>query len=212
MSKGAGRIERAIAAAFTAEPYRIFTIRDLARIAYRGVITPKVKHTNVVGLAARRVAKRLHWRLWYGELPASAPDPLGWDNRGAAIRFVCKLDEAHYLRCCGRYPEVARGDAHPHSIAIAYQHKLFNRHRRLESQIARLTVAGDLTQAAELQAQLDDEAGLYYSSMLGASDIAEAILAGDIEQVRAAKERGDKRFEYGEHKPLHKFSRFFANV
>jgi hypothetical protein len=201
MSRGPGKIERAIAEAFRANPTHVFTVTELVCIAYHiPVELVEHKHEVVVRLAAQRAAKRLHWKVWHGTfLDHRAPDPLRerWDRRGFSIRYICKLDEAHYLRCLrSNYPEFARDDDNNHSKAMAHHLKLFNRHLRWESQIARWLVAGQTEQAAELQAQLDYEGRLYRGGMLGASDIAAAILAGDARLVEEALQRGDRRFNY----------------
>jgi hypothetical protein len=66
MSKGPGRIERAIEAAFTAEPHRAFTVEGLVLIAFPGVNRIEKKHRVAVLRAAHNVAKRLNWRTQRG--------------------------------------------------------------------------------------------------------------------------------------------------
>lgn len=64
MSRGPGRIERAIEAAFRAEPLHVFTVDDLARIAYPGVNRAQKKHRVAILRAARRVCERIYWFAW----------------------------------------------------------------------------------------------------------------------------------------------------
>jgi hypothetical protein len=60
MSRGPGKIERAIAAAFEAAPYRSFTIRELERLAYPG--SPHTfSHYVIVARVAKQVAERAGW-------------------------------------------------------------------------------------------------------------------------------------------------------
>ena len=60
MSRGPGRIERAIASAFAAEPDNAFTIGDLCIRVYpeiaRGFALPEKKHRVAVLRAAKKVA------------------------------------------------------------------------------------------------------------------------------------------------------------
>ena len=59
MSRGPGRIERAIEAAFTAEPSRAFPVETLALVAFPGVNRLEKKHRIAVLRAAHKVAERL---------------------------------------------------------------------------------------------------------------------------------------------------------
>src|SRR4051812_21944990 len=81
MSKGPGRVERIIAAAFTANPTKVFTVEELTRLAYPGAYSgegfdemvawakvtgapePTIakRHRVSVLRAARNVARRLWW-------------------------------------------------------------------------------------------------------------------------------------------------------
>lgn len=63
MSKGPGRIERAVEAAFKANPDGYFSGDDLAKLAYQdvGYLKPKRSRRVSVLRAAHKVAKRLHW-------------------------------------------------------------------------------------------------------------------------------------------------------
>jgi hypothetical protein len=64
MSRGLGRIERAIEALFTAEPSRTFSTDELVEVVYRGVNRIEKKHRVAVLRAADKVAKRSHWEKW----------------------------------------------------------------------------------------------------------------------------------------------------
>jgi hypothetical protein len=57
MSKGPGRVERAIAGVFEAEPDNAFTVEDLCDRAYPGELVEK-KHRVAVLRAAKNIAKR----------------------------------------------------------------------------------------------------------------------------------------------------------
>src|SRR5215469_4163006 len=64
MSRGPGRIERAIEALFTANPSRTFSTDEIVEAIYRGVNRIEKKHRVSVLRAADKVAKRLHWAKW----------------------------------------------------------------------------------------------------------------------------------------------------
>jgi hypothetical protein len=66
MSRGPGRVERAIEAAFTACPDKAFTVEALIAIAFRGVNRIEKKHRVSVLRAARKVAVRLQWGIMWG--------------------------------------------------------------------------------------------------------------------------------------------------
>jgi hypothetical protein len=63
MSKGPGHIERAIAAAFVAQPQGLFGTDELARICYPGLTWIEKKHRVAVIRAATKVAQRMSWDL-----------------------------------------------------------------------------------------------------------------------------------------------------
>ena len=78
MSAGSGRVERAIEAAFAANPDEIFTTDDLHKIVYGNQEGPliKKKHVMIVLHAANKVRARLSdWHIWRSE------------NRGVMIFF-----------------------------------------------------------------------------------------------------------------------------
>ena len=62
VSRGPGRIERAIEEAFTAEPSRAFTVEALALVAFQGVNRVAKKHRVATLRAAHNVSKRLGWK------------------------------------------------------------------------------------------------------------------------------------------------------
>jgi hypothetical protein len=72
MSRGPGRVERAIKAAFEAEPTRVFTTEYLCNHVYAG--TPKIEKKHRVSLirAAKRVLQREHnWRMTRTHMPGA---------------------------------------------------------------------------------------------------------------------------------------------
>src|ERR1700677_2578337 len=61
MSRGPGRIERAIEATFTRFPAKTFSTAELATIVYPGVNRLDKKHRVSILRAAGKVAKRIGW-------------------------------------------------------------------------------------------------------------------------------------------------------
>lgn len=61
MSKGPGKIQRAIEAAFTAQPSATFTVYELGPIAYPGLNDMAKRHQGSIRRAAEKVASRLWW-------------------------------------------------------------------------------------------------------------------------------------------------------
>jgi hypothetical protein len=61
MSRGPGRIERAIEETFTANPSETFTVDELVATAYPGTDEIEKKHRVAVIRAADKVAARLWW-------------------------------------------------------------------------------------------------------------------------------------------------------
>lgn len=61
MSRGPGRIERAVGAAFEANPSRTFTVAELAAVAYPDAPAIEKRHRVAVIRAADRVSWRLDW-------------------------------------------------------------------------------------------------------------------------------------------------------
>jgi hypothetical protein len=72
MSRGPGRVERSIKAAFDAEPTRIFTTEHLCSRVYAGVPTIEKKHRVSLIRAAKRVLQREHqWRMTRTHMPGA---------------------------------------------------------------------------------------------------------------------------------------------
>lgn len=72
MSRGPGRVERAIALAFKAEPMRVFTTEDLCRQVYKHLPEIKKKHRVSLIRAARKVLQREpNWRAARTQFPGA---------------------------------------------------------------------------------------------------------------------------------------------
>ncbi len=69
MSRGPGKIERTIEAAFASAPDDIFMMGDLVALAYPGVNRVEKKHRVSVLRAASRVCGRTDWRQMYSHRP-----------------------------------------------------------------------------------------------------------------------------------------------
>lgn len=67
MSRGPGRIERAIEAAFTDGPDDAYTTEDLIDRAYSGVNRAEKKHRVAVIRAAKKVSDRMDWECFRTE-------------------------------------------------------------------------------------------------------------------------------------------------
>ena len=74
MSRGPGRIEKAIERLFVEQPDRTFSTDDLAKAAYPALDHVEKRHRVAILRAADKVAQRLHWEKWQCER-------LGWGNR-----------------------------------------------------------------------------------------------------------------------------------
>jgi len=61
MGRGLGRVERAIAGAFTNDPEWTFATSDLCRIVYGDDVEIEKRHRVSVLRAAKKVCARLHW-------------------------------------------------------------------------------------------------------------------------------------------------------
>ncbi len=72
MSRGPGRVERAIKAAFDAEPTRVFTTEYLCTHVYAGTLKIEKKHRVSLIRAAKRVLQREHnWRMTRTHMPGA---------------------------------------------------------------------------------------------------------------------------------------------
>jgi hypothetical protein len=69
MSKGPGRIERAIADAFAANSNGILSVDDLVSVAYQGINRVEKKHRVATIRAADKVAARIGWACRQAEMP-----------------------------------------------------------------------------------------------------------------------------------------------
>ena len=72
MSRGPGRVERAIKAAFDAEPTRVFTTEYLCTHVYAGAIKIEKKHRVCLIRVSNRVLQREHnWRMTRTHMPGA---------------------------------------------------------------------------------------------------------------------------------------------
>ena len=69
VSRGPGRVERAIEAAFLASPDAAFSVAELGGIAYPGLNRVEKRHRVAIIRAADRVASRLWWAKLISERP-----------------------------------------------------------------------------------------------------------------------------------------------
>ncbi|MCJ2093149.1 hypothetical protein MKK67_11665 [Methylobacterium sp. J-072] len=69
MSRGPGKVERAIEAAFLASPDATFSVADLGPIAYPGLNRVEKRHRVAIIRAADRVAARHWWAKLISERP-----------------------------------------------------------------------------------------------------------------------------------------------
>jgi hypothetical protein len=69
VSRGAGHVERAVAAAFEANPDDTFTISELAVFVYPGLNRVEKKHRVAIRRAAYAVAAGMHWIGYVCERP-----------------------------------------------------------------------------------------------------------------------------------------------
>lgn len=84
MSRGPGRIEQVVDAAFTSAPDSTFTIEQLAALAYPGLNRIDKRHRVAILRASRSVCRRCHWD--YGRSEAAA-HPMVYFNRHSVRSF-----------------------------------------------------------------------------------------------------------------------------
>lgn len=72
MSRGPGKIERAIEAAFSAMPSATFSVAELGPIAYPGLNRVEKRHRVAILRAADKVAARLWWKGLTSERPGGS--------------------------------------------------------------------------------------------------------------------------------------------
>lgn len=111
MSRGPGRVERAIKAAFDAEPTRVFTTEYLCNHVYAGATKIEKKHRVSLIRAAKRVLQREHnWRMTRTHMPGA---PFLFFNETVAEH--AEIAGPHGLRHMSseprRAPMMARADA-----------------------------------------------------------------------------------------------------
>jgi hypothetical protein len=91
MSRGPGRVEQIIEAAFRASPDDAFVVDELAALAFHGINLPDKKHRVSVGRAARKVAARLGWTWRYRDHQKGASvyyNPLSVRSHGLAFALA----------------------------------------------------------------------------------------------------------------------------
>lgn len=69
MSRGPGKIERAIEVAFTAAPHETFSVAELGSVTYPSLNRVEKRHRVAIIRAADRVASRLWWAKLISERP-----------------------------------------------------------------------------------------------------------------------------------------------
>lgn len=72
MSRGPGRIERAIEQAFTEQPATAFSVEELASHCYPGLNRPEKRHRVAILRSADKVAARLWWQARRSEASGHA--------------------------------------------------------------------------------------------------------------------------------------------
>lgn len=115
MSRGPGRVERAIKAAFDAEPTRVFTTEYLCTHVYAGAAKIEKKHRVSLIRAAKRVLQReLGWRMTRTHKPGApflffkeGAEADRMENTGSAQRGLRRLANEATVRA----PLMAHSDA-----------------------------------------------------------------------------------------------------
>src|SRR5262249_39275947 len=96
MSRGIGRIERAIETAFLREPNRTFTLEELVPIAYPGLNRPGNRHHLAILRATHKVAAHLGWPCGPSERPAPHIVSVNWCNVPSYSIGRFQIDFRHY--------------------------------------------------------------------------------------------------------------------
>jgi hypothetical protein len=91
MSRGPGRIERAIEELFAGSPGTAFSTDEIVAVVYRGVNRIEKKHRVATLRAAHRVAKRRHWEKWQCERTRCTSGRGPITGRGAIFVNVLNL-------------------------------------------------------------------------------------------------------------------------
>lgn len=155
MSRGPGRIERAIEAAFRAEPSRAFTVEALALVVFRGINRIEKKHRVAVLRAAHSVAERSGWRVMReGGLSFYNPVELR-SYAQAMLRFHARGDTARGITAGLERNLYALDDP---SIKVDWRQYMEPGSSWWEVvEIERCRRSGDHARADELQAKRDAE-------------------------------------------------------
>jgi hypothetical protein len=178
VSRGPGRVERAIEATFKASPDQTFTIEELAAIVYPGATYIEKRHRVCVIRAAKKVAAKLYWYACRADTP------------GSALVYCNGLDVRAYARGHARASVLAWADD-PVSIERRlddpqrYECKNMQPGGRLwrEVEINKLRHQGDIEKAQALEAELERERkvflGLVAADVMDAFAGAKAVGVGD---------------------------------
>ena len=114
MSRGPGRIERAITTAFGAEPKRVFTTEDLCRYVYRHLPRIEKKHRVSLLRAAKRVLEREpNWQMARTHSPGA---PLiffneAWAKQNPGLEGI--IGRVRTRSACGRDVQTPADDELP---------------------------------------------------------------------------------------------------
>lgn len=136
MSRGPGRIERAIGEAFTASPEQVFTVEHLCLICYPGINRPEKRHRVAVIRAAENVCRRQHW---------------DWARRSTLV-FFNTVNIRSYTRMAIYGPHMERNLDYPKARHHEYTRPGGTWWYHVE--IAKARVAGDDALADRLSAEL----------------------------------------------------------
>ncbi|ATQ67413.1 MULTISPECIES: hypothetical protein [Methylosinus] len=149
MSRGPGRIERAIEAAFQQHPTTTFSAGELCLISYPGINQPEKRHRVSVIRAADKVAPRLHWRYRHAERPGGENVYFNLLNvRSYALgKLRCT---SSYVRLADLEERVDNPDAYRSEWARCQPGGVWWRH----VEIHRADIAGDADESSRLQEEL----------------------------------------------------------
>lgn len=153
MSRGPGRVERAIEAAFRENPATTFSAAELCLIAYPGINRPEKRHRVSVIRAADKVASRLHWRYRHAERPGGENVYFNLLNvRSYAFgKLRCAL-APNYIRLSDLEERVDNPDAYRSEWAKCQPGGVWWRH----VEIHRADILGDADESALLREELKE--------------------------------------------------------
>lgn len=150
MSRGPGKIEQAIEAAFRDHPNSTFNVSELARHAYPGVNRIEKKHRVAILRAADKVASRI-W--WMGRRRAAKGSEVVYSNqcdvRSMALAQLRTHYPAHSAEAAARMWDDPRHRIHKEAVEGAWLWLIAEHNRAARD--------GDHQRQAELQAALDVE-------------------------------------------------------